>query len=286
MPCSMTGFARAEVKYDWGSLLWEIRSVNHRYLEAQFRLPESARALETELRELARQQLSRGKLDCVLTLNTSAQQSLEVNLELARQAVNAAEQIDDLLPESTPINPLQILQWPGVLQESSIDPDVFQTACTDLFAAALENMIESRQQEGGKLAEIIHQRLDGMEQQTAAVRDVLPDILQAQRDKLKNRLEELKSDLDPDRLEQEMVILAQKADVDEELDRLSTHIDEVRRTFKRKEPVGRRLDFLMQELNREANTLSSKSISTVTTQAGVEMKVLIEQMREQVQNIE
>lgn len=286
MPCSMTGFARAEAKFDWGSLFWEVRSVNHRYLEPQFRLPDNARHLETELRELARQQLSRGKLDCSLAITLNASQGLDVNLDLARQTVNAAEQIDDLLPESTPINPLEILRWPGVLKESSIDPDVLQGACTDLFAETLEQLIESRQQEGTKLAELIHQRLDGMEQQTTVVRGVLPDILQAQRDKLKNRLSELASELEPERLEQEMVILAQKADVDEELDRLSTHIDEVRRTLGRKEAIGRRLDFLMQELNREANTLSSKSISTDTTQAAVEMKVLIEQMREQIQNIE
>ncbi len=287
MTRSMTAFARQEEQHPWGSLIWEVRSVNHRYLEPHLRLPESLRDLEAPLREALRKSLSRGKLECTLRFVAEAQsQTLTVNQDLAAGLIAAAQQVAGMLPESQPLNSLDILRWPGVLQDTSLDMDVVKQAALVLFQRALDELIESRGREGVELASLINLRLDTIGDIVQDVRAKLPGVLQAQRDTLTARLEEFKADLDASRLEQEMVILAQKADVDEEMDRLNTHVQEVRRVLKQKGPVGRRLDFLMQELNREANTLSSKSIVSDTTQSAVELKVLIEQMREQIQNIE
>jgi len=287
MTRSMTAFARQELQQPWGSLIWEVRSVNHRYLEPHLRLPESLRDLEGPLREKLRKNLSRGKVECTLRFVAEAQsQTLTVNEGFAKELVAAAQQVSGLLPESQPLDPLEVLRWPGVLQDTKLDMDAVKKSALELFQLALNELIENRGREGVELASLIDQRLDAISAIVVDVRDKLPGILQAQRDNLKARLEELKDDLDEGRLEQEMVILAQKADVDEEMDRLNTHVIEVKRVLKQKGPVGRRLDFLMQELNREANTLSSKSIVSDTTQSAVELKVLIEQMREQIQNIE
>lgn len=287
MTRSMTAFARQEVQHEWGSLIWEVRSVNHRYLEPHLRLPESLRDLEGSLRESLRKKLSRGKIECTLRFVAEAQaQTLTIDESFTRELLDAAQQVENLLPVSTPLDTLELLRWPGVLQDTKLDMDKVKKAALELFHKALEDLIESRGREGVELATLIDQRLDAISDVVADVRSKLPGILQAQRDNLKARLEELKADLDQGRLEQEMVILAQKADVDEEMDRLNTHVQEVKRVLKSKGPVGRRLDFLMQELNREANTLSSKSIVSDTTQNAVELKVLIEQMREQIQNIE
>ncbi|RTE64427.1 YicC family protein [Amphritea opalescens] len=287
MTRSMTAFARQEAQHEWGSLIWEVRSVNHRYLEPHLRLPDSLRDIEGPLREALRKKLSRGKVECTLRFVPEAQsQTLTINETFARELLDAAQQMENLLQVSKPIDTMDLLRWPGVLKDTSLDMDAVKKAALTLFHTALDELIESRGREGVELAALIDQRLDTISDIVGDVRSKLPGILQAQRDNLKARLEEFKADLDQARVEQEMVILAQKADVDEEMDRLNTHVQEVKRVLKSKGPIGRRLDFLMQELNREANTLSSKSIVTDTTQSAVELKVLIEQMREQIQNIE
>lgn len=295
MPCSMTGFARQEAKYPWGTLIWEVRSVNHRYLEPHFRLPDFLRELEPALREQMRKSLSRGKVEASFSYQLGCTESddgkaLNINTHLLKQVTEAIDSVGEQLSRTNasiaPVNPLELLRWPGMLADNDIDRDELLKASLDLFKQALNTLIEHRAREGDELKNLIEQRLQGIETQVTQVRDILPNILKAQRDKLLEKLESLKVDVDQDRLEQEIVYLAQKTDVDEELDRLDTHVTEVRRTLKQKNSVGRRLDFLMQELNREANTLSSKSIVTDTTQAAIELKVLIEQMREQIQNIE
>ncbi|SHF28934.1 TIGR00255 family protein [Microbulbifer donghaiensis] len=284
---SMTAFGRAEAPYDTGTAIWELRSVNHRYLEPHFRLPEAARPLETQLRDSLRKTLSRGKLELTLNLkpNNVEAAGLEINQPLAQAVVQAARQVA-AGADTMPLNPLQILQWPGVIAEPETDAEQQSAAILQAFAEALAQLSANREREGAELRKFIEARLLGIEEQVARVRELLPQILAAQRDKLRTRLEELLGELDKDRLEQEIVLLAQKADVDEELDRLDAHVTETRRVLEGGGAIGRRLDFLMQEFNREANTLSSKSVVTDTTQAAVELKVLIEQMREQVQNIE
>ncbi len=289
MPCSMTGFARQEAKHPWGTLIWEVRSVNHRYLEPHFRLPEFIRELEPSLREQMRKSLSRGKVEASFTyqLGTSdGGQSLTLNTALLQQITDAVEKVSQATDNTAPLNPLELLRWPGMIADHDIERETILSAALDLFKQALTSLVEHRAREGDELKLLIEQRLDGITEQVKLVRDILPSILQGQRERLLEKLEALKAEPDQDRLEQEMVYLAQKTDVDEELDRLDTHVTEVRRTLKQKGSVGRRLDFLMQELNREANTLSSKSIVSDTTQAAIELKVLIEQMREQIQNME
>jgi uncharacterized protein (TIGR00255 family) len=283
----MTAFARATHQADWGTLTWELRSVNHRYLEPSFRLPETLRDVEMALRDTLRTAISRGKVDCSLQLALNREQSgIEVNTDKARQYLAAADSIAALIADPAAISPLAILEKPGVLVEREIDSELLQQTTIDVFKTAVDQLVENRAVEGGKLADFIRQRLVAIRHETAKVRALLPQILAAQKQRLADKIADLQLTLDQERLEQEIVIIAQKADVDEELDRLSAHITEIEQVLKRKEPIGRRLDFLMQELNREANTLSSKSIATDTTQSAVELKVLIEQMREQIQNIE
>lgn len=289
---SMTAFARCESNESWGALVWELRSVNHRYLEPGFRLPDTFRFLESSLREQLRKQLTRGKVDCTLQFQPAVnREALIVDSELAQQYVQAAETINGFLFEKTGSAPASLsaadfLFRPGVLCESGPDREAVTAVALALFSDALEEMNKVRMREGAALAVFMHERLGRMREQAAIVRAALPEILAAQKQKLRDRLSELQGELNQDRIEQELVHLAQRCDVDEELDRLDTHITEVERILDSKGAVGRKLDFLMQELNREANTLSSKSISTATTQAAVELKVLIEQVREQVQNIE
>jgi uncharacterized protein (TIGR00255 family) len=205
---------------------------------------------------------------------------------LAGKIIDAAGLVDQLLHESRPLNSMDILRWPGVLEVEKPDLTPLQQRAWELLDEALGSLVESRQREGERLAELITQRCTAMQEQVAAVKERMPQVLEGVRGRLKERLEELAQELDQARLEQEMALLAQRLDVDEEMDRLATHLEEVLRVLQRDEPVGRRLDFLMQELNREANTLSSKSNDVEVTRIAVEMKVLIEQMREQVQNIE
>jgi uncharacterized protein (TIGR00255 family) len=287
MPRSMTAFARITKEFDWGSISCELRSVNHRFLEIGFRMSEHLRELEMQLREMARKKLSRGKIDCSIQINFSqADSATVVNIELARRQIQIAETIAAEISHGAPISAIDIMKYPGVLKESEIDVEQLHKASLQTFDQALDQLLEGRHREGDKLAEMVEQRLSGIEDQISLVREHLPDILDQQQIRLTEKLSELKTQLDEQRLEQEMVIIANRTDVDEELDRLDAHISEIRRVLNSSDSIGRRLDFLMQELNREANTLGSKSISNITTQASVELKVLIEQMREQIQNIE
>lgn len=284
---SMTAFARVEQNGAYGTLSWELRSVNHRYLEPHLRLPDTLREVEGTVREALRNGLSRGKVECTLKLTESAsEQSLHVNQERAQQLIQAAEQISQLIAQPAALNPLEVLAWPGVLSTQSVDSQAINSAAIELFHSALTQLKESRGREGTDLARLISERLDAIQNEVMVLRDLVPQMLELQRQKILTRCQEMQIELDPQRLEQELVILAQKSDVAEELDRLATHITEVHRVLKTGGAIGRRLDFLMQELNREANTLGSKAIDTRSTQAAVNIKVLIEQMREQVQNIE
>lgn len=284
---SMTAFARQEREGDWGVLTWELRSVNHRYLEVGLRLPDELRSLETAVRERAARRLGRGKLDCTLRYKPAQRRAaLALDAQAVEQVLAACEQIRSRLWDASAISPLDLLRWPGVIQEESTDPAPLTEAALALFDAALNELVATREREGAQIDEILRTRLDAMEPLVASARTRLPEVLARIRDKLRQRVAELTANPDPDRLEQELAFLAQKMDVDEELDRLTGHIAEARRVLKLGEPVGRRLDFLMQEFNREANTLGSKSADSETTKVSVELKVLIEQMREQVQNVE
>jgi uncharacterized protein (TIGR00255 family) len=284
---SMTAFAHQRFDYPWGSVTWELRSVNHRYLELSFKLPESWRQLEPSLRDALRSKLQRGKVECALRVQQhSQQQDLQLNDKLASQILTAAHNLKTHIADTAPINVLELLRWPGVLEPQTLDNDATSKQLLDGFNAALDEHIATRQREGGALAQLIEHRLDNITDIVIDIRSKMPNIVIAQRDKLQQRLAELKVELDPNRLEAEIALIAQKADVDEELDRLDTHVKEVRRVIKKGGASGRRLDFFMQELNREANTLSSKAVVADSTQAAVELKVLIEQMREQIQNIE
>ena len=287
MPRSMTAYARITEEHSWGSISCELKSVNHRFLEIGFRMPESLREAETALRDMARKKLGRGKIDCSVQIafnhfdNTS-----DLDLEAARGHIKTVESIAAEIKQAAAISAVDIMKLPGVLKDSAVNAKQLSKSAIQAFDLALDQMLEGRTREGEKLADMIEQRLSGIETQVVLVRQNLPEILQQQRNRLHEKLSELKDQLDEQRLEQEMVIIANRADVDEELDRLEAHVIEIRRVLNESASIGRRLDFLMQELNREANTLGSKSISTISTQASVELKVLIEQMREQIQNIE
>lgn len=286
MTASMTAFARREIHQPWGSLSWEIRSVNQRYLEPAFRLPDSLRELEPNLRQQLRQALSRGKLDVTLRFYpTENNGQMQVNTALLEQVLAATEEIYARTPAAA-LDPLRLLQWPGVMQAGEVDQEQIKEAALALFDEALQELQASRQREGQALAALIEERLQQISTHLQVAQNYLPEALELWRNNLLERARKLQVEVDPARLEQEVVLLAQKQDVAEELDRLATHIKEVRRALKSREPIGRRLDFLMQEMNREANTLGSKAISMDMTQVSVDLKVLIEQMREQIQNIE
>lgn len=284
---SMTAFARQQHSAEWGSLQLELRSVNQRYLDLQFRLPEALRDLEPNFREALRSRLHRGKVECALRFELSDDnQPLSVNQQRLAALSFALDEVRRALPDALMPNTLELLGQPGVLQASSLDMDAIQQAAGKLFEQSLDELVECRQREGAKLKTLIEERLTTIDELVSEVRAMMPGILKRQRTQLEERLATLTAELDPQRLEAEVVLMAHKADVAEELDRLDTHVSEVARQLRQKGPVGRRLDFLMQELNREANTLSSKSAVTDTTRCAVELKVLIEQMREQIQNIE
>lgn len=287
MTHSMTAFARQEYNGPYGTLTWEIRSVNHRYLEPHLRLPENLRGLESSVRDTLRKQLSRGKVECSLKLaETGSQEATGINYERAQQVITMAEQLANMLQQPAPLNPLELLQYPGVISSPEIDTDSLQADALRLFSVTLEQLKANRAREGSELARLIEERLAGIEQEIRTLGEAIPGMLEQQRQKILDRCSEISFAIDPQRLEQELVLLAQRSDVAEELDRLQTHLREVRHTLNSGNAVGRRLDFLMQELNREANTLGSKAIDVRTTQASVNIKVLIEQMREQIQNIE
>ncbi|QMV12932.1 YicC/YloC family endoribonuclease [Vibrio spartinae] len=285
---SMTAYARKEVKADWGTAVWEIRSVNQRYLETYFRLPEQCRSLEPILRERFRKRLARGKVECHLRfeVNPSAAGELTINETLAKQVIDAASQVMHMTGELSRINPFQVMQWPGVMETPEHDMDTINTSLLDEFDGALTEFIESRGREGENMKALIEQRLDAISQEVTKVRAHMPEVIEWQRERLLNKFEEANVELDPGRIEQELVLMAQKSDVAEELDRLDSHVKETKNILKKGGSCGRRLDFMMQEFNRESNTLASKSINTEVTASGVELKVLIEQMREQIQNIE
>lgn len=288
MARSMTAFARQELVKDWGSLTLELRSVNHRYLDISLRMPEDFRNLEPKIREKISAKLARGKVEVGLRFARTETSSGEIILdkELIQQISSASREIDHILYNPEAVSSLDILRWPGVIKTPELDSSELTSALFELLELTLNDMLEGRVREGDKLVELIQQRCQSMSDVIATVKKRLPEIMQIWREKLLTRIKDASVELDENRLEQELVIIAQKTDVDEELDRLVTHITEVERVLKGEKPIGRRLDFLMQELNREANTLGSKSIDTETTKASVDLKVLIEQMREQIQNIE
>ncbi|MFM2477160.1 YicC/YloC family endoribonuclease [Celerinatantimonas sp. MCCC 1A17872] len=283
---SMTGYARREVTGDWGSATWEIRSVNQRYLETYWRMPENFRGLEPQLRDKIRKQLQRGKVENNLRFEPGQSQNdeLTLNQDLAKKIIQNAEWVQQ--QAGGQINPLDILRWPGVMETPEQDVDAISQELLNLWQATLTDFIASRASEGEKIQAMIEARLDAITEQATFVRSRLPQIIEWQRDKLRTRLTEVAEELDENRLEQEIVLLAQKLDVAEELDRLDAHVTETHNILKKGGTCGRRLDFMMQEFNREANTLASKSIDADITKAAVELKVLIEQMREQIQNIE
>ncbi|MDN6180785.1 MAG: YicC family protein [Halomonas subglaciescola] len=284
---SMTAFARTEQAAAFGTLQVELRSVNQRYLEPTFRLPEALRALEPVLREALRQRLARGKVECTLRLDaTAGSHAPAVNTQRLAELAAALELVQREVPGTAAPTALELLNQPGVQETRRHDDEAINAAAQALFDQAIDDLLAARAREGAKLAAMITARLDGVTRQVSAVRQQLPQLQQHQRAQLLERLDAARTELDPQRLEAELVLVAQKSDVAEELDRLDAHVEEVRRQLTQQGPKGRRLDFLMQELNREANTLSSKSIVADTTRSAVELKVLIEQMREQVQNIE
>lgn len=284
---SMTGFARRERQLPWGLLAWELKTVNHRFLEVGCRLPEEFRVAEADFRQTIAGAVKRGKVDCTLHFRpTVASSSLEVDVDLLGSLAQRAQQTAVLLGAAARIDVMDLLRWPGVVRDNTRDTGPMIAAAHALLGDALAELTRFRGSEGARLRDALEQRCAGLVELAARVAERLPEVRARMRAKLLERIAQLVSDVNHDRLEQELAMLAQRQDVDEEIDRLRGHVTEVRQTFGIQEPAGRRLDFLMQELNREANTLSSKSQDTETSRAAVDMKVLIEQMREQVQNIE
>jgi uncharacterized protein (TIGR00255 family) len=286
---SMTGFARRERQGPWGTLTCEIRTVNHRYLELSLRLPEDLRGLENDARQLLGASLRRGKVDAGLYMRSTAAVSttLELNTPLIEQLVKNAHDVGRMLGGSpAPMNTLELLRWPGVVREAERDLEPVFGEALELLRETVAQLNESRAREGARIREMLQSRCEALVEGVALVRARLPEIGARIRARVAERVAQLGTQVDPERLEQELVLLAYKMDVEEELDRLGSHVTETLRVLDSGEPAGRRLDFLMQELNREANTLSSKSQDVETTRAAVDMKVLIEQMREQVQNVE
>jgi len=284
----MTGFARREVSGPWGTLVCEIRSVNHRFLEAGFRLPDELRQTESELRQRLAKEIKRGKVDCSMSYRRlqGADSTLEVDAQALDRLTARVRDVARLLPDRHTVNVLDILRWPGILKDDSDIGDELLASARSLFGATVEELVAARAREGVRLRELLEARCGSLDALVAQVRTRLPEVQARVRTKLNERLTELQANVDQDRLEQELALMLQRLDVDEELDRLAGHIVEIRRVIGGNEPAGRRLDFLMQELNREANTLSSKSQDLETTRSAVDMKVIIEQMREQVQNVE
>jgi uncharacterized protein (TIGR00255 family) len=284
---SMTGFARRERQFAWGMLAWELKTVNHRFLEIGCRLPEEFRAAEADYRALFAKSVRRGKLDCTLSFRPAiVATTLEVDGPLLASLRQRAETIASTVGAAARIDVIDMLRWPGVVRDASRDPAPLLEGAHALLVEAVDELARFRDSEGGRLQEAIEQRCAGLLDLAARVAVRLPEVRARLRAKLQERVAQLVADVNQERLEQELAILAQRLDVDEEIDRLRGHVTEIRKAFAGREPAGRRLDFLMQELNREANTLSSKSQDLETTRAAVDMKVLIEQMREQVQNIE
>jgi uncharacterized protein (TIGR00255 family) len=288
MAKSMTAFAYKECSLAEGNVAWEIRSVNHRYLDASLRLPEDFRSQENAYREQIKQKLKRGKVEVALRfeINRQSENEISVNEPLARALIIASRQIESLIDSPKPLGALDVLNWPGVAQEAKPDIETLFPGAAELLDEALDELVDNRLREGNRLAEFVFQRCDQIAEIIVKLRKHRPGIVAGLREKMLKRIAELNVSPDQERLEQELVIIAQRLDVDEELDRLMAHLDEINAILERDEAIGRRLDFLMQELNREANTLASKSNDAQTTQWAVDLKVLIEQMREQIQNLE
>ena len=284
---SMTAFSRIEIKGDWGNAVWEIRSVNQRFLETYFRLPEQFRGIEPVLRERFRKQLNRGKVECNLRFNANpaAKSELALNEKLALQLIQHANWVNDQTLNSQ-VNPLEVMRWPGVMEAAESDMSAIQSELLAAFDTALTDFIAARASEGENLKVMIEQRLDAISAEADKVQAFMPEVIEWQRNRIIDKFTDAKIDLDSGRVEQELVLLAQKMDVAEELDRLNSHVSETKKILQKGGAQGRRLDFMMQEFNREANTLGSKSINTDITASAVELKVLIEQMREQIANIE
>lgn len=285
---SMTGFSRETTATEIGQLSLEIRSVNHRYLDPTFKMPELLRALEPELREMLQKNVSRGKVEVGIRIDFDEAESahLTFNEATAKELLAIHAQANALLGASSQLSALQLMQLPGVMKSSTLNADSIKAPLFSLFTQALKSFLDNREREGARLKEMMLDRLDQMEALVEKAREQRPIAVEKIEERLRGRLENLDIEHDPQRFEQELIYVTQRLDIDEEIDRLTAHIAEMKHVFSRKEPVGRRLDFLTQELNREANTLGSKSQDVVLTQIGVDLKVLIEQIREQIQNIE
>ena len=284
----MTGFARCEQDTEYGVLAWEARTVNHRHFDLSLRLPEECRPLESAIREAIGLRIRRGKLDVALHIRRSGRglAPMVIDEAVLGQVVDALKAVAQSLGQAAPPNSVDLLRWPGVVREGERDHTELHVQVMSLLGDMLDDLIEGRKREGGRIAKMILARADEIAAIAASVRKRLPAVQASVRERLVNRVAELGAEVDGQRLEQELVIIAQRLDVAEELDRLDAHVAELRAIMQRDEPVGRRLDFLLQEFNREANTLGSKSQDTDTTRAAVDLKVLIEQVREQVQNLE
>jgi uncharacterized protein (TIGR00255 family) len=285
---SMTGFASAETGVAAGNLAWELRSVNHRYLEIQLKLPEGFRGVEAAVRDQISGRLLRGKIDAALQFRPSADRvaSIAINDQLAAEVIARARELEDKIHTPAPLSAMDVLSWPGVVKEDELDASALFEPAQAALAQALQDLVATRGREGERIHAVLEEKLVQVGELVADVRKRMPEVLENLRLRLQERASTFEVKIDNERLEQEIVMLAQKLDVAEELDRLDAHVEEVRSTFKTQGAIGRKLDFLMQELNREANTLGSKSADPETSRASVELKVLIEQMREQVQNIE
>ena len=285
---SMTSFASCEVEAGSYTITWEVRSVNHRYLDVSSRLPEAFRSLEPLVREAVSKHLKRGKIECNLSYrkDKQAEQAIHIDEDRLNQLLNVATKIESGMNQFQAMSPLDVLRWPGVQTELKEDMAPIHQAAAELLNDALEQLIESREREGANIADMVTSRCELIDEQMLLAKERLPEVQQLLREKLQKKIDDLLAEPEQARLEQELVYFLQKMDVEEELDRLGSHVKEVRRILQQDEPVGRRLDFLMQELNREANTLGSKSADIQTTNVSVELKVLIEQVREQIQNIE
>ncbi|MEE9346473.1 MAG: YicC/YloC family endoribonuclease [Methylococcales bacterium] len=285
---SMTAFATTIAQENNLNLSWEIRTVNHRYLDTSIRLPTNLRSMETEIRQRISHHVKRGKIECTLTVQKSpqTQQAIQLDFELINQIIDATQKIASLHPSIRPADVFDVISWPGVQQQQNISSETLKSSVLEMLESTLSQLTAMRQREGEQLRYLLKNKCNMVTQQTTVARQRISNVVQETRQRIVERITALQLEPDSDRLEQELIYLTLKMDITEELDRLDTHITEIQKTLQQSEPVGRRLDFLMQELNREANTIGSKSTDIIVSQVSVELKVLIEQMREQVQNIE
>lgn len=288
MTVSMTGFTALEVPIENGTIMLELRAVNSRYLDLHFKLDDTFKALEPNIREALKSQLNRGKLECKMSYATksSTPEILQLNQQVVDGLLSLSQQVQQVFPKSADLSVAEILQWPNALMQTSVNKEKLLDAGMRLVAQGIEDLNAARAREGEKLKANILERIEQIEALVEKVKPLMAVLIQAYQAKLEKKLQETIKTLDADRITQELIIYAQRIDVDEELVRLTTHVSEIKRILSQSKPAGKRLDFMMQELNREANTLGSKSVSVETTQVSMELKVLIEQMREQIQNIE